>query len=843
MRRGIFRSRAAGAGAALVLASALMLAAAALAVSALPAIAAERPLTPDDVLRLEDLGQVALSPDGEWIAYTVKRAKTVSFHKWDYLNGDDRADVWLVPSAGGTPRRVTDGVTDGAGFWMPTWSPDGSRIAMLSSRGDNVYLWVWDRATGALRKLTERAVDTIGLGDRGPAWVSSRELFCPVLPEGERPLMMAVEIQVAEKAPRAWERAARGDAVTASVLETGTAQDFSKRPVQELLRIDTTDGTAKGVAKAAAFNDLRLAPGSRTLAYLGQNGVMNPDPGSLLEPRNHWVFGAATLPAGGGTPTAAAGIEDVLTGSLAWAPDGSRFAVVARAPGATSGKPRVFTCRAAGPCEDVSGDGIDPTPAMFDTAKLRWSSRNELVAAARTLKPAKPELKERRDWWLLAKGAPPRNLTASFEAPPGDLFPDTDGRMLGAADGDVWQIDPRGAASAKNLTPEFEAKIAAIAWPADGGRENPSGSVVFGVQNGVHMDLHAFEPGSRKTRALVKPLPAASLAAYDPRGEVAVWKASDRNGLFLWTARGAGAASQVLHANAFLKDVAEAQSRQIDYRGLDGQDLKAWLLLPVGYEEGKKYPMVTWVYAGSMAGEKPSILADLGFAHALNLQLLAARGYAVLMPSMPLPPDGPPGADPYMELTKGVLPAVDKAVDLGFADPKRLGVMGQSFGGFSTMGLITQTSRFQAAVALAGLSNLVSLYGQFDPRMRYDDYPHENLFYMFLAESGQENLGNTLAQNFARYVRNSPLFYADRVQTPLMIIQGDMDYVTMSQGEEFFMSLHRQGKRASFVRYWGEGHVLEGPANVRDMWERIDGWFDEYLKAPPPEKTPEKEKP
>ena len=158
-----------------------------------------------------------------------------------------------------------------------------------------------------------------------------------------------------------------------------------------------------------------------------------------------------------------------------------------------------------------------------------------------------------------------------------------------------------------------------------------------------------------------------------------------------------------------------------------------------------------------------------------------------------------------------MLPAVDKAVELGIADPKRLGVMGQSFGGFSTMGLITQTNRFQAAVALAGLSNLVSLYGQFDPRTRYDDYPHENLFYMFLAESGQENLGNTLSQNFARYLRNSPIFYAERVQTPLMIIQGDMDYVTMSQGEEFFMALHRQGKRAALRALLGRGTRPGGP--------------------------------
>jgi dipeptidyl aminopeptidase/acylaminoacyl peptidase len=466
----------------------------------------------------------------------------------------------------------------------------------------------------------------------------------------------------------------------------------------------------------------------------------------------------------------------------------------------------------------------------------------DLAVAAKAVEPSKPEHKDRRDWWLLSKGSAPRNFTLSLKAPPGDLYRAPEASFVGAADDDVWQIDPRGSAP-RNLTADFEPKAAAIAWPADGGRDNASGTVVFGVQNGADMDLFSLDPRTRQPRPLQKPVARASLAAFDPNGAVAVWTASDRNGLFLWTSRAGAAPAAVLEANAFLKGIAEAQARKIEYRGLDGQDLKAWILLPPGYEEGKKYPMVAWVYAGSMAGEKPSMLADLGFAHGLNLQLLAARGYAVLMPSMPLPPDGPPGADPYMELTKGVLPAVDKAIDLGFADPKRLGVMGQSFGGFSTMGLITQTSRFQAAVALAGLSNLVSLYGQFDARMRYDDYPHENLFYMFLAESGQENLGNTLSQNFARYLRNSPIFYADRVQTPLMIIQGDMDYVAMSQGEEFFMALHRQGKRASFVRYWGEGHVLEGPANVRDMWERIAAWFDEHLKAPPPEKTSEKEKP
>ena len=83
-------------------------------------------------------------------------------------------------------------------------------------------------------------------------------------------------------------------------------------------------------------------------------------------------------------------------------------------------------------------------------------------------------------------------------------------------------------------------------------------------------------------------------------------------------------------------------------------------------------------------------------------------------------------------------------------------------------------------------------------------------------------------KDLGRYMRNSPIFYVERVETPVMIVQGDLDYVAIQQGEEFFTSLYRQGKRAEFVRYWGEGHVLESPANIRDMWARIETWLDEF---------------
>ena len=90
-------------------------------------------------------------------------------------------------------------------------------------------------------------------------------------------------------------------------------------------------------------------------------------------------------------------------------------------------------------------------------------------------------------------------------------------------------------------------------------------------------------------------------------------------------------------------------------------------------------------------------------------------------------------------------------------------------------------------------------------------------------------MGNPPWKDLGRYLRNSPINYVERVETPLMIIQGDLDYIGIEQGEEFFTALYRQNKRARFVRYLGEDHSIKSPANIRDMWQRICAWFDEYL--------------
>src|SRR5260370_10313259 len=112
---------------------------------------------------------------------------------------------------------------------------------------------------------------------------------------------------------------------------------------------------------------------------------------------------------------------------------------------------------------------------------------------------------------------------------------------------------------------------------------------------------------------------------------------------------------------------------------------------------------------------------------------------------------------------------------------------------------------------------------------------------MSWSESGDSASGPTSAQGHLSvppwrdtdlYTRNSPLFHVEQCQTPLLIIQGDMDFVPMQQGEEFFRAMQRLGKRARFARYWGEGHVIQGGANTRDMMQQTFQWFDEFLMKP-----------
>ena len=784
----------------------------------------QRLLAPDDLFKLEEVGQVSLSPDGQWLAYVVKRPKTTArIHTQQLLNGNDRGDIWLVSTVAGKPQNLTHGEVDSSGYWAPTWSPSGERLAMLSTKGGIVGLWMWEKTSGRLKQLTERSVDQFTL--QTPfLWLSDQHLVCPVLPEGQKPWMMNSEMGAAEMAMRKWPKAWQGREPTASLLESGNRLQPGQRPQGQLLLIDALK-MSQSIAAAMRFIDLRLSPDQQHIAALKQVDVAQPDPNRPLTQLNGQVLQAAVFDRRGAPALPeVAKVNDVQLGSLRWSPDGAALALIGKVSGASTEHPQVVMCElASASCRAVTSDEIEPRA-------ISWSAKRNLLILQRP----KPGTMGRTDWWAIDPDGKKRNLTAKMKAVPGGLISEAGGgSVVGLANGDLWRVR-LDSGEAQNLTADFEPRVASIIWPNQTAEvANGVTQLILGVRQEAQMNLYRFDLGSGQVTALSKPHAEATLVDFAPQHQTAIFTANDRTGTFLWLSHPAFEQfTKVVETNTFLREIAQGELKQIVYRSLDGQDLKGWVVLPINYQEGKRYPLVVWVYAGLVLGEAP--LAQeaqiyINKAHPLNLQLLAARGYAVLFPSMPLKPNGEP-SDPYLELTKGVLPAVDKVIELGIADPKRLGVMGQSYGGYTTYGLVTQTNRFQAAVSLAGFADLVSLYGTFDPRLRYSEFPHEELFRMSIAEAGQNRMGNPPWKDLGRYLRNSPLFYAERVETPLMIVQGDMDFVAMQQGEEFFTALYRQNKRAAFVRYWGEGHVLASPANIRDLWERIYGWFDQFLK-------------
>ena len=170
------------------------------------------------------------------------------------------------------------------------------------------------------------------------------------------------------------------------------------------------------------------------------------------------------------------------------------------------------------------------------------------------------------------------------------------------------------------------------------------------------------------------------------------------------------------------------------------------------------------------------------------------------------------------------LSGVEKLVESGIADGDRLGLMGHSYGGYCVNALVTQTSRFKAAVNISGLCNLVSAYGVLTDA---GDSPN-----VARAETGQLRMGGAPWQCAERYVANSPVFHLDRVVTPLLLVHGELDNTCrLSQAEEMFTGLRRLGREAVLLCYRGEGH-WPGTwqyTNAVDYWERILDWFDTYL--------------
>jgi len=255
------------------------------------------------------------------------------------------------------------------------------------------------------------------------------------------------------------------------------------------------------------------------------------------------------------------------------------------------------------------------------------------------------------------------------------------------------------------------------------------------------------------------------------------------------------------------------ETRPFSWRSRDGLELQGVLVLPPGYRGGK-IPTLVRVHGG------PYGRYDLGFD--AFAQFVAGKGYALFEPNY----RGSEGrGEEFSRLIRGdyggrnhedILDGVDALVAAGIADSARLGIFGWSFGGYSTNWMVTQTNRFDAGVAGAGMSNMLSHYGTSDIQ-RYREYMSH---------------GAPWDSSAAAYLwKRSPLRAANQVRTPLLLLHGESDRrVATSQSEEMLTALRRLGATVELVRYPREPHSFREPLHQVDRDRRIVEWFDRWVK-------------
>jgi dipeptidyl aminopeptidase/acylaminoacyl peptidase len=382
------------------------------------------------------------------------------------------------------------------------------------------------------------------------------------------------------------------------------------------------------------------------------------------------------------------------------------------------------------------------------------------------------------------------------------------------AQSEVIQVLPANGGQAKTLAVSFDAQPGIAGWSPDSKR------IYFSEPKATLTQIYSIDVAANRIDE-VKSAPAAytvvelnrsgntfGLIRHTPDSPAEVYVASVSD----FTPK------QISHANADLKIPAVGRTEVIRWKSKDGRDVEGLLTYPVGYQSGQRVPLILNVHGGPAGVFQQTFIGGRGV---YPLATFASRGYALLRVN----PRGSSGYGAefrrantkdwgfgdYQDLMTGV----DKVIEMGVADPDRLGVMGWSYGGYMTSWIVTQTKRFKAASAGAPVTNLMSFNGTSDIPGFIPDY-----------------MGGQAWEVMDAYQKHSPMFNVKGITTPTMIQQGDADIrVPISQGYEFYNALKAQGVPTRMLVLPRQPHGPTEPKMQLAAMKANLEWFEKYLGA------------
>jgi dipeptidyl aminopeptidase/acylaminoacyl peptidase len=731
---------------------------------------------------------VVFSPNGKWVAYAIQdhrrkrpkeREETEIEHYLRtgvYLR-NEASDLLISNAETGSVRNLTGGV---GSSWDPSWSSDGRYLAFLSNRdgGWETRVWVWDSVKDELRSIP-------GVNVRAPSpspglrWTpDSRKILITIVPEGMSAVEYERKILYSTAAFRPGKDASgtsvtiySGGAAARIAAESGPfVMNLGVYYLHDLALVDVASGAAEVIVRGRRIDWYTLSPDGGHVAY------------SVPQ----WSRGE-TLSRGGSTLLSLSltsrqeqvVAEGFLADSFSWSPDGSLLCYGAY--DRAKARERYYVAgRDGGPSKQVGDFAHGP----------RWYAAPAWDSGGRSI-------------YLIVDGALERMSVSGGRAQEFARIPGREMTHLSLQpEGRLWTFDDGKFTVA--LVRDDEKKREGF-YKID---------LVSGTFTKLLEDSQCY---SCKYQGAGFGLGSVTVAAH----RVAYVSQDAQHPPELWVSDSDFRESrQLTHLNPEIEKYEMGSPRLIEWLSDEGERLQGELLLPAGYVDGKRYPLLVWVYPNMLSNQFDRFGGE-EFPGPYNPQIFATRGYAVFLPDV-----RNEKWNQFAGLAKCVLPGVNKVIEMGIADPERLAVAGHSHGGNAVLSLIVQTKRFKAAVAGDGYGDLTDMYGAL---------ANDGIAWQWSQE--ERELGGSPWQLPLRYVANSPVYFLDRVETPLLLIHGEEDTAVPSYlSDEVFTGLQRLGKEVQYARYGSENHVPMdwSYANQEDVCNRVIRWLDSHLKENAP---------
>lgn len=724
----------------------------------------------DDLLDVVNVNASDLSDDGLWLAATTTSLRDrigIDNHRFGdptYI-APSLVQVWIIDTQTGKARKLFDEKRQVRGL---KWSPGASRLALFVLKGDVFEPVIWERATGKLTHV-DLPKSKVAADNAELEWsADGKELLLALRTDDWR-----------KKARKRFEYETRGPVVVHSSKEPFLAWEDVRRlsALRSLVAYDVKTGKARELLPETKLSSYGISEDGSFLSYF-EDITKKTDYDVIFGAENK----VQILPTAGGQPrvvvNSTKGINLIWSRNsryYAYSKDGNIFfaSIDDKEPRQLTGKKETADKEKADAAPDKPKDSPDKDGPGKDADADKQKKEKERFNAVR-LSP--------KGNWLVASNKE-----------------------------GFWLIDTASGAKELFLKMAEEDKEAPRyqiqEWSPDG--ENIY--ISYASRTSWERGLFRYNVKSKRLEELVKDSRLYSSFRLSRNGSTIVFGSAEGNRPADLYAADADFKNirRLTDANPQIKAKRLSKTELIKYLDADGNKSFGVLYYPTDYEQGKKYPTIFNIYEQFF---------DDTFSGTINI--LTSNGYAVMQPSVNLEIGFPGEA-----WVKGVTSAANKLIEMGIADPERLGVQGTSYGGYATNLLITQTNRFKAAINISGKVNMISFY---------TDSPRLGIRNIHAPEKSQDRIGATLWQQPQKYIQHSAIMFADRIKTPLLLMTGEQDHnVPARQAMEMYYALRRLGKKVEWVNYLNGGHGMPTSTieEVRDYHKRILDWYDDHLKG------------